>query len=391
MSTHLSKRTIDKLPSTSNPKSQIYLDDERKGLGLIVYPSGRKVFVLQYGKKRRRIKIGDYGTLTAEEARKKAGKLREMVDNGKDPLDERRDRREQQRIAEGRRRNFQEWAEEQIAWAKENRKSYKDFRSLYGKAIARFGDRNLGDLTKEDLKREFDRMTKKDGQPIVANRWITILHAAFRRAVEEGLVEKNPAAGIKKNREHEGRTRVLSDTEYASLIKAIEEHPNEYERAAFLMMTETGARRGEVLNAKWDDIDFDSLLWTMPDTKSGRKQIIPIHENLATTLQTLPRDGIYVVRGKSPFKPRHDLKSAWQSVLKASGIKKHTTLHDLRRTFCVQVARTAGIQIASKLLRHASIRTTEKHYAPVDAEYMREALEKREAAKVVALKKKKTS
>ncbi len=386
MSIHLSKRTIDKLPTTDNPKGQIYLDDETRGFGVIVYPSGRKVFVFQYGKNpRRRVRIGDYGPNTAEDARKRAGKLRDMVNEGKDPLDERRAKEEQRRAEAGRRRTFKEWAETYLAEVKEYRKSFKDYKYHLGRAVERFGKKNLADITPRMVEEEFHRLTREHSE-VVANRWAATLQGCFKAAKKRGLIDSNPVVGLDRNKEREGRTRTLSDAEFAALGRAIEEHPEPYERAAFLMLTKTGARLSEVLHARWEDFDFDSLLWTMPETKAGRKQTIPIHESLAAVLQSLPREGVFVVRGKNAFKPRYDLKNAWAAVLKASGIKR-ATLHDLRRTFCVRIARTAGLQIASKLLRHSDIRTTARHYAPVEAEQMREALERNEAA-VLQFKKK---
>lgn len=386
----ITKRTVDALPVPVDRDREFYFDTVQRGFGVMVTRAGKKIFFFLYGDEhnRRRMRIDEFGKITVEMARERAEKLAAKVTNGLDPLNVKKTERERKRVEEGKKRKFGEWAAEYLAMAKEKRKSFKDYRYHLGRAIEAFGKKNLSEITPDMVKREFRRLTEKHSE-IVANRWAATLRGCFTAAQREGLIEANPVAGLEKNHEREGRTRALSDAEYAALVKAIREHPNEYERAAFLMLTETGARLGEVLHAKWEDFDFDSLLWNMPETKAGHPQTIPIHEDLAAVLQSLPRDGLYVVRGKYPFKPRCDLKNAWAAVLKASGIDR-ATLHDLRRTFCVQVARVAGIHAASKILRHSDIRVTARHYAPMEAEEMREALKKRRAA-VVQFKKKKAA
>lgn len=388
----LTKRFIEGC-SLPQEKSAVAYYDEGKGgvdgFGVMVFSNGRKAFFILYGPnfKRRRMYLGSFGLLTVEEARNRArGLLSDYKTKGIDPLDEKQMKQEQKKIEENKRHTFEEWAETYLAEVKEYRKSFKDYKYHLGRAIEKFGEKNLVDITPRMIEEEFHCLTRKHSE-IVANRWAATLQGCFRAAIRKGLIEKNPVVGLERNKEREGRTRALSDAEFDALLKAVEAHPEPYERAAFLMLARTGARLGEVLAAKWTHFDFDSLLWTMPDTKAGRKQIIPIPQNLADVLQDLPRKSLYVVLGKDPLKPRYDLKNAWAAVLKASGIRP-ATLHDLRRTFCVRIARTAGLQIASKLLRHSDIRTTARHYAPIEAEQMREALEKNEAA-VLQFKKRK--
>lgn len=385
----ITKRALDALPFPQDKDREFYFDTEQKGFGVMVTKTGKKIFFFLYGDEwsRRRMRIDEYGKITVEVARDKARSLAADITKGGDPLNDEREKKEQKKIEKGKRRTFKDWAEAYLAEAKEKRKSYKDYKYHLGRAIETFGKKNLADITPRMIEEEFHRITKKYKKGIVANRWAATLQGCFKAAKKAGLIEINPVVGLERNKESEGRTRVLSDIEFEALLKAVDKHPEPYERVAFLMLMKTGARLGEVLHAKWEDFDFDSLLWTMPDTKAGHKQIIPIHQTLVEELQLLPRKGLYVVLGKNPLKPRYDLKNAWTAVLAASGIKR-AMLHDLRRTFCVRIARTAGLQIASKLLRHSDLRTTARHYAPIEAEQMREALEKNEAA-VLQFKKKK--
>ena len=67
------------------------------------------------------------------------------------------------------------------------------------------------------------------------------------------------------------------------------------------------------------------------------------------------------------------MRDPWDEIRAAANIPD-VTVHDLRRTFGLHVARKAGLHIASKLLRHSDIRVTERVYVPLGLEEMRTAL-----------------
>lgn len=67
--------------------------------------------------------------------------------------------------------------------------------------------------------------------------------------------------------------------------------------------------------------------------------------------------GAWVIPGRDPNGHRADLKRPWQKIREATGLLD-VTIHDVRRTFGLYVTRTAGLQVASKLLRHSDIRVT---------------------------------
>jgi integrase len=93
-------------------------------------------------------------------------------------------------------------------------------------------------------------------------------------------------------------------------------------------------------------------------------------------LQDLPRDSIYIIAGKFPDRPRSDLKRPWVHLTKAAELD-NARINDLRRTFGLQITQSSGLHFASKLLRHSDVRVTEQHYAPLDINEQRKALEMR--------------
>ena len=186
------------------------------------------------------------------------------------------------------------------------------------------------------------------------------------------MIQTNPASRIQKFKESPPRDRVLTNHELKRFLDALGNEPDPFTRAAFHMMVETGARLSEVLHAKWEDIDFEQELWRIPSSKSGPPQMIPLPRTTVALLQRLERIGPYVVPGRNPFKPRHDLKGPWKRIKERADLDG-VWIHDIRRTFGLEVARSHGLHVASKLLRHSSVRITESVYAPLGIEELRKA------------------
>ncbi len=113
----LTKRVVEAL-STRLARGERFYDLTLAGFGVAVYPGGRKSFFLDYGSKdrRRRMKLGEFGPLTLEQARKKAEVISGRVVDGADPLAEREVRQgiplfadwvsEYLKIAKGRKRSW---------------------------------------------------------------------------------------------------------------------------------------------------------------------------------------------------------------------------------------------------------------------------------------------
>ena len=127
-----------------------------------------------------------------------------------------------------------------------------------------FGKKLLSDLTHKDIE---SALLAKHA-PATRNRALCAFRGLFGWAVRQGLLEKDPTAGMPK--EHEmARTRVLSDEEIRTLIRGFDE--TRYGRALRLLFL-TALRRDEVLGLKWSWIDLERGVLTIPPSaeKSGR-------------------------------------------------------------------------------------------------------------------------
>ncbi|WP_371220324.1 site-specific integrase [Orientia tsutsugamushi] len=140
----------------------------------------------------------------------------------------------------------------------------------------------------------------------------------------------------------------------------------------------TGARKSNVLEMEWDNIDFVRKIWHIPKTKNGKAQNIPLTNEMIKILQArkltskskwgLPSDSSKSGHLERPYE-------AWNRICKKSGIKNFR-IHDLRRTFASCLSDIgAGQYIIRAALNHINFEST-SDYSIVSTELLREYMSK---------------
>ncbi len=346
-------------------------DSSLSGFGITVYPSGKKTFWCRYGPRNRRrfTTIGLWGKLTVDQARTKAKELLAKAELGDDPV-----------LMLKRQRGvptFTDWIASYKRQAKQEQKQSTFWKTRWNldRAAEYFGGCAIDELTRADIQDARLAIAEQRGT-VTANRWLSTLRASLNEATARGHITGNPASGIKQLREGPPRQRILDEEEMDRLMRAVDGLADPHVRSAFLLLIGTGARRGEVLNARWEDIDLDNATWRLPDPKSGTPQVVLLSEAMVEMLFATPRlpDSSWLIPSRrDPSKHKYDLFREWAELRVAAKIDG-AVIHDLRRTFGARIARTAGLHIAQKLLRHSDIKITESVYAPIDETTLRQAL-----------------
>jgi len=372
----LTERSVKALTTTEKRGRHVY-DVHLKGFGCTVYPEGRKVFWLVYADPRggrtesgrparRRLHLGMHGVVTVAEARADALVALGEVRKGRDPAEDRKRRRGVP--------TFSEWVTEYLAGVRLRKKQPQDDVRYLARACERWGQRPLDAIAPEDVARLVQNIAEE--HPTAANRCLASVAACLQSAWRMDKVPSNPARKVKRFSENPPRQRVLTDDELHRVLRALSVWPDPWERAAFTLLVETGARLSEVLRARWSDLDLDAGEWRIPSSKADRPQLILLAGSTVAMLRRLPPHlGELVVPGRSHVdKPRSNLRHVWAALRVAAKVPD-VTVHDIRRTFGKAVARAAGLHIASKMLRHSDIRVTEAVYAPLGVEVLRAAAE----------------
>jgi integrase len=266
----LTKRAVDALAVATRATGERYYDTETRGFGISAFPSGQKVFFIEYGpeRRRRRMRLGPFGTLTVEQAREEARQKLADVVKGHDPLEEKEKHRAMPL--------FKKWVEDYLVDLPLRKKRFdqdvyylqgtKPGRKRSGKgakgnledkrrkprqseAMERWGSRPLDSITRGEVEGLLAHVAETRGTT-TANRCYASLRACFEAAVRVGVLSSNPAVYVRKYRESEPRARVLSDDELKKVREAVDALPDASVRMAFYLLIDTGARKSEVLRAR---------------------------------------------------------------------------------------------------------------------------------------------
>ena len=296
----LTKRTIDAATYTGTDNARCVLwDEDPPGFGLRLFPSGRRAFVLSYrvNNRKRMMTLGTYGALTLAEARKAARAVLARVETGDvDPLEERQKEARGETVADLAAAYLDRHASKKKSGDDDRRRLQAyilpDWRNLKAAAIKR------ADVAKLHSK------IGKAGKPYEANRVLALLSKMFELARRWGYVPEdhvNPARDIDRFRETK-RDRWITPEELPHLAAAINAEPNEYARFGLWLYLLTGARKSELLQARWDDVDEARGTLRLAETKAGRTHYIPLSAPALALLRELPRQpgNPYILPGRGP-------------------------------------------------------------------------------------------
>lgn len=367
------KRFVEAItPDSEKPLK--FWDAELKGFGLIILPSGRRTYCIEYrntDRIKKRLKIGVHGHITTEEARDLAKKRLGQVAHGEDPTTQRK----QVNLLP---------TMEDLALNYIERHGYKkklsslkgDQGLLKNVILPALGPLKVASVTRRDIE-----SIHKDFQdtPYKANHSLRLLSKMFNLAISWGWRDDNPAALIPKYQE-EKRDRWLSVEELNRLWEVLDGHSDHMTAYVFKFLILTGARKGEALRATWDQFDFRAGVWTKPShlTKQKKKQRLPLSEKAIEVLQIVKRraskGSVYVFPGRIEGEPLKEIKTFWKTVLKES-ILENVRIHDLRHTHASHLVSSGlSLSIVGKLLGHTQASTTQR-YAHLADEPLRHAAE----------------
>jgi len=231
----------------------------------------------------------------------------------------------------------------------------------------------------EIMARDIQLMHTALGQtaPYQANRVVALVRKMFNLASEWGLFwGVNPAATISLYPE-EKRQRYLLPEELTRVFEVLNEERNEYTRAAFVTAILTGAKKHEILEMKWEDLDFKKDLWRVPQIQGGPPHPVLLPTQISALLQQLPKThgNPYVFVGDGAQGHLVNIKRAWQRIRENAGIAD-VRVHDLRRTFGAWLAASGeSLSLIGEVLNHRSPATT-AGYSALKIDPIRDTLER---------------
>ncbi len=263
-----------------------------------------------------------------------------------------------------------EWGDN---WGQFHRSRFKteDLRRLNKYILPNIGDKLVKDIKGKDLIQLHSRISLK--AKIEANRCISLISAIYNKALEWELIDgRNPALAVKKNSES-GRDRVAEDNELKRLLCAIREHPF---GTIFLLIIQTGMRKGEACRLEWVNVDLQNGLAILKNTKNGKDHAVSISEEVIRRLKLEKTDSKWVFPSSVTGSHIKDCRRHWRQIKYEAGITG-LTLHDLRRTFTTRLIESGmPVSHVSKALNHSSTAITERHYNRLGQKTTKEVFKK---------------
>jgi integrase len=373
---NFTKAVIDALPLPREGQRAEYCDTKTGGLRLRITHQSIKTFcVLRRVKEggMERVTLGRYPDVTIEQARRAAAEINAAIAGGANPAEAKRAHKAEPIFAD----LFTEYMERH---AKLNKRTWREDQQKYRDYLEQpLGKKKLSKITRADLAGVHSQITRA-GHPTVANRVKDLCSSVFGRAIEWGLMEHNPAKGIRDNSE-KSRDRFLQPGELPRLFAALSDEPNPNFRDFFLLALLTGARRHNVRSMRWADLDLEHALWHIPVTKNGQPQNVPLVpeavEILRGRLDALGLGNGFVfpaARADSKHGHMSGERKAWLRILQRARVED-VHIHDLRRTMGSWQARTgASMVVIGKSLGHRSQQATAV-YARLDLDPVRQAMQ----------------
>jgi integrase len=224
-----------------------------------------------------------------------------------------------------------------------------------------YGHLPLSAITPAWLRQWRDRLALHRLKPDTIRQYLDSLSAVLSTAVNElEWLDTNPLHGnkVRKPPLSRGRVRFLSPEEQGRLLAACQASRNQALYPLVFLALTTGARRGELLSLRWQDIDLDRGYLRLSETKNKDRRAVPVPTVTLEVLRAyrvgrretewvIPRQG-----EKTTFPGEH----AWQAALLRAGLTGTFRFHDLRHTAASHLAMSGAslIEIA-EILGHKTL------------------------------------
>ena len=357
-------------------------DTDVRGFAVCIYRGGGRAFTLdyRYAGRQRRMTFARWPEWAVTAARERAKELRREIDAGGDPLGTRGALREAPRVSDLITRYVEVHLPHLAAL------NAADQRSMMEKFIGpAWGRMLVTDVSSHDVElllnkvaagrarparaKPNNRARKLQGAkptPVRANRVGEVVRKLFAYAVKWGWRDDNPAMGFRRRIETP-RERYLSQDEISRLALALDMAADDRASGIIRLCMLTGARVGEVRQARFEDFNLEHLSWSKPasTTKQRRVHRVPISDEASAIVRqrrlAVANGSPWLFPGDTPGQPVQEIRRFWARIQKEVGIPD-VRIHDLRHTFAsLLVSGGASLEMIGKLLGHSQTQTTQRY------------------------------
>lgn len=362
------KTTLEKLPAPDSGRDTHY-DTEVPKLALRVTAAGGKTFyvIKREGAGMFWLKLGTFPDMSVENARKAAEAEIGKFSTGNNPVVARRAEKLTPTLEDA----FDQYMT--LHAIPKGRKRTEDVRAIWERCIGRmpvterkkhgrprakhpagvdWSARKLDEVTAPEVRRLHAAIGTTHQR--MANSALEVLRTVYARAIEFGYPGQNPARGITPFAKNK-RDRFIQADEMPAFFQALAADTSEDFKHFVLLALLTGARRTNVLSARWQDVDLHSNVWRIPDTKNGEPLTLPLVPEAVEIFQARkPKREGFVFPAESATGHLTPPKKRWQALGQRAGVAD-LRIHDLRRSMgSWQAIQGASLVVIGRSLGHKS-------------------------------------
>ena len=338
-----------------------YFCQSAMGFCLECRSSGNKTYTFRYQNEYGQLKqrrIAPYGDITFAEAQKMARKWRADVITGGDPAVKKAEKRA---IA-----TYDALADQHYDYVKTYSKNPGNIEAVLRVHIRpKWGKKRLDEIKTPDVAKWLGELRQSGKAPATVEKIRIVFNRSFELALrwQTSGVKFNPVRGIARPKFNNARDRFLTSDDAARLLKATEASINPQLRNIVGLLLLTGARKRELLDAKWEHVNLDRKVWLIPMSKTGKARYVPLSQAALDIIAQLPRfeKCPWLLPNPKTRKPFTCIKHPWATARTAAGLEG-LHIHDLRHS-AASFMINAGIDLfaVGKVLGHADHQSTMRY------------------------------
>ncbi len=336
---------------------ETYYSKEITGFVLEVRASGGRTYYLRYtdqNNRQKQLKIARFEDVTFAQAQKVAKKLRaEVVLNGNPAETKARKRKVP---------TYAALAQMHIEHARTYLKRPENTESVINNhLLPRWGDMRLDEIKPADISKWLAEKRQEFKPATVEKLRMALGRGYFLAALWEiPGAETNPVRNVPRYKFDNARERYLTKEEAQRLLTACKASSNPQLWAIVSLLLYTGARKTELLTAKWEHVDLAARSWLIPDSKTGKARRVPLSGPAVAVIEGLVKiPGCpWLVPNPETLKPYNSIKRAWATARDGAGLES-LRIHDLRHSAASFLA-NGGVDLFTigKILGHADYQST---------------------------------
>jgi integrase len=270
-------------------------------------------------------------------------------------------------------------AQKHLEYAETYQRSYCSTETIMRCHIRpRWDKARLNEITEAEIAKWLAEKAQAGLKPATVEKIRVVFGRSFKLALQWKVpgVLSNPVSNVPRRPFDNAREVFLSAAEAQRLQREVENSSNKQLKHIVSLLLLTGARKSELLNAKWEHVDLERRVWLIPTSKNGKARRVPLSLPALKVIDRLPRfrECEWLLPNPDTRKPFVSIKKAWMTARDKAGLPR-LRLHDLRHSFA-SFAINAGVDLyaVGKLLGHQDFKSTSR-YSHVDNSTLQAAVD----------------